>query len=148
MGGIFKLTMFRFIIPSVVCLFLMQPWTDAASEQPSFGETDVTRSGKMDAATVEQAITKLRDRDFIADAELWIAQAQPKKFINSDQLRAVVIAVANSMERAETVEEAMDVLAKRKILMNTEKWKSDLQKPRIAGNVAALLLITLSQKIE
>lgn len=102
----------------------------------------------LDPAVVEEAINKLHAIGIINDPQPWIDTVKPGNFIDTSLLHPVVIAAASKFQTVETVPQAIDVLAAQKIILNKEKWTTDLvTKPRAAAGVVTLLFLSLSKHI-
>lgn len=123
--------------------------------QPLFAVYQATQTeartmaeSSVDPVILEEAITKLHQVGVINDPQHWIDNVKPGKFIPTADLQPIVIAAANKFESVETVQQALEVLHKNRILSNVDKWTSDLiSKPKAASGVVGLLFIALSKNI-
>lgn len=104
---------------------------------------------ELDPSELEAAVMKLSDLGIVTDTQYWIDNAQVGKVIPSSSMTAVLILAANKFEPASTIEEALEVLQKQKILSDMERWKHQLiDKSNFPGADAFFLLYVLAEKIK
>lgn len=104
---------------------------------------------ELDPSELEAAVTKLSDLGIVTDSQYWIDNAQVGKVIPSSSMTEVLILAANKFEPASTIEEALAVLQKQKILTDMERWKHQLiDKSNFPGADAFFLLYVLAEKIK
>ncbi len=135
------------LVPFLALFALVQP-LQAASGSVRSAARPLADQAPLDPAVVAEAIHKLEAIGIISDAPYWIAAAKPGTFVPTGPLHGVLIAAANKYEPVDTVEAAIVVLHKNKILSNSEKWTNDLvYKPKAASGVVTLLLLALAKNI-
>lgn len=103
---------------------------------------------ELNLAALEEALNKLQAAGAIGDATSWLALFQSGQMISTEELRHAFVVVASTYEPAETIEQAVVILAREKLILNPDKWKADLvEKPKVAPGVAALAIIAISKKL-
>lgn len=102
----------------------------------------------FDFQAFQDAVQKLNDLGVVTDQEYWLNAIRPGQFIDSAPLVELLIAVANRFEKVETIESAMDVLGRNKVVPNYQKWAAELSsKRKIAAGVAGVLIISVAKNL-
>ncbi|HRJ73429.1 MAG TPA: hypothetical protein PLS03_14485 [Terrimicrobiaceae bacterium] len=101
----------------------------------------------VDRSVYEDAVNKLHEIGVISDAPFWITNVAPGKFIAASPVQEIVMAAAGKFEPVDSLPQAIDVLQKNRVFQNAEKWRTDLQKPKIASGVVILLITSLARNI-
>lgn len=115
----------------------------SASESPR----RMAEQASTDPAEFEAALNKLHELGVVAEPQYWLENVKPGKFIPSTEIQPLVIAAANKFETVTTIEEALEVLNKQKVLMNREKWNDLATKPKVASGVVFLLIMAMAKSI-
>ncbi len=101
----------------------------------------------VDRSVFEEAVNKLHEIGVISDTQFWMANVAPGKFVESSQVREVVMAAAGKFEPVESLPQAIDVLQKNRVFLNAEKWRTGLQKPKMASGDVILLITSLAKGV-
>lgn len=101
----------------------------------------------VDRSVYEDAVNKLHEIGVISDARFWLTNVEPGIFVPSSQVQEIVMAAAEKFEPVGSLSQAIDVLHKNRVFLNDEKWRTDLQKPKIASGVVILLITSLAKNI-
>lgn len=107
----------------------------------------MAEQASTDPAEFEAALNKLHELGVVAEPHYWLENVKPGKFIPSTEIQPLVIAAANKFETVTTIEEALEVLNKQKVLMNREKWNDLATKPKVASGVVFLLIMAMAKSI-
>ena len=104
---------------------------------------------ELDPSVLETAVAKLSDLGIVTDSQYWLDNAQVGKTVPSSSMVEVLILAANKFEPATTIEEALVILQKQKVLSDMERWKHQLiDKTNFPGADAFFLLYVLAEKIK
>lgn len=118
------------------------------------GGSSVMQAGKamesrgIDILAVEEALQKLQGIGAVDDIPTWMNRFETGGFFPAEEVKQLFIAVANQFDKAEDVEQAIDILVRNKVLANEVKWKGDLtSKDKVATGVVALAVVAFGKKI-
>lgn len=93
------------------------------------------------APEVAPAVAKLERLKVVDDTDYWLTNAQGRQTCDGARVGAVLIAAANRIEKVDTLDQALTVLVKRKVLTKADYWSEHAVEGKTCsgGQVAALL---------
>ncbi len=103
---------------------------------------------EVDPTVLADAVAKLNAIGVVQDPQYWMENAQKGKVVPSTSMQEVLILAAGKFGPATTIEEALEILQKQKILSDMERWKHQLiDKSNFPGADAFFLLKVLAEKV-
>lgn len=127
---------------------LAAPLTSYHGEPENPGIRPIAKETQTDPAALQDALTKLHDAGVIDDVKLWTEYSTPGTTIESIKIRELMIAAANKLEHVDSFDAAMEVLKTNKVFANAEFWRSVAGRPKVSGELTALLIVTLARTVK
>lgn len=102
----------------------------------------------VNAAELEEAITHLHHMGILDDPEIWMQNTRRGRFTPLLDLQEVFIKSAREYEPVDSIEGALEVLERNKVLVNVKKWNEDFaSKDKAPSGVVALALVAIARKV-
>lgn len=136
------------MIAPILAVFLVTVQVAPVGGSSVMQAGEAMESRGIDILAVEEALQKLQGIGAVDDIPTWMNRFETGGFFPAEEVKQLFIAVANQFDKAEDVEQAIDILVRNKVLANEVKWKGDLtSKDKVATGVVALAVVAFGKKI-
>lgn len=136
------------MIAPILAVFLATAQAAPVGAPSVLQDSGAMEAKGIDIMAVEDALQKLQGIGAVDDIPTWMNRFETGGFFPAEEVKQLFIAVANQFDKAEDVEQAIDILVRNKVIANEAKWKGDLtSKDKVATGVVALAVIAFGKKI-
>ncbi len=133
---------------SLIIALLISPLVSLCAGQETSGIHTFAKNTPPAPAAIQQALVKLHDAGVIDDLKVWTDYATSGVDVESDKIQALIIAVANKLDHAESFDDAIRILGDKKVFANPGLWKSLASREIVKSDLVALLVVTLAKNFK
>lgn len=118
------------------------------SQSPGKAEPQQQAVNSSANPAVAEAIEKLAEKGVIEDKQYWLDNVRDTGFIPGDKISDLIIRSANTLQPADTFENAIDILIQKKVLASPALWQDIARSGKnCPGRQVGFLIQSLAKKL-